>query len=88
MIAVFSDFHKIGGFALLPGLLGQPHAALRAGGAELIATLAQNNEYCQNALHEDKVLPLLLQRVDDEEENELVRTKALYAVSCKALYTY
>jgi len=67
----------------LPLLLSSRHAELRWRSAELIATLTQNNPYCQNAVLEVKLLPLLVKLLDSALEDEQVRIKALYAVSCK-----
>jgi len=78
-----SDFHKIGGFHILPLLLTSRHAGLRWRAADLVATLTQNNAYCQNAVLELKLLPLLIKLLDDASEDEQVRVKALYAISCK-----
>jgi len=82
-VCIISDFHKIGGFHILPLLLSSRHAELRWRTADLIATLTQNNPYCQNAVLEVNLLPLLLKLLDDALEDEQVRIKALYAVSCK-----
>jgi len=81
--AVISDFHRIGGFHILPSLLSSRHAELRWRAAELIATLTQNNPYCQSAVLEVKLLPQLMELLDNASEDEQVRVKALYAVSCK-----
>jgi len=80
---IISDFHRIGGFHILPLLLSSGHAELRWRAADLIATLTQNNPYCQNAVLEAKLLPMLVKLLDDASEDEQVRVKALYAVSCK-----
>lgn len=77
------DFHKIGGFHILPLLLLSRHVGLRWRTADLIATLTQNNPYCQNAVLDAKLLPLLMKLLDDATEDEQVRVKALYALSCK-----
>lgn len=77
-----NDFHRIGGFHILPLLLSSRHAELRWRAAELIATLTQNNRYCQNAVLEVKLLPPLMKLLDNASEDEQVRVKALYAVSC------
>jgi len=78
-----SDFHRIGGFHILPLLLSSRHAELRWRTADLIATLTQNNPYCQTAVLDGKLLPLLIKLLDDGSEDERVRVKALYALSCK-----
>jgi len=80
---IISDFHRIGGFHILPILLSSRHAELRWRAADLIATLTQNNPYCQRAVLEIKLLPRLIKLLDDASEDEHVRVKALYALSCK-----
>lgn len=81
-IDVANDFHKIGGFHLLPTLLRSEDAELRSGAAELIGTLTQNNPYCQKEVLNIGLLPILLKILDDEKESEQVRTKTLFAISC------
>jgi hsp70-interacting protein len=76
------DFHKIGGFSLLPVLLRHPEPSIKAATAELMGTLAQNNPYCQAALLGSKALDVLIPIVDNSEEDDLVRIKALFAISC------
>lgn len=77
-----SDFHKIGGLHMLPTLLRSEHEGLRSGAAELVGTLTQNNPYCQKEVLEIGLLPILLQKLDDSSETDLVRIKSLFAVSC------
>jgi hsp70-interacting protein len=79
----FVDFHKIGGFHLLPLLLRAQHSGFRWRAADLVATLTQNNPYCQQEILSIQLLPLLLQLVDNSAEEELVRIKGLYALSCE-----
>ena len=68
---------------MLPILLSSEHAGLRWRTADLIATLTQNNLYCQSAVLEMKLLPRLIKLLDNASENAQVRVKALYALSCK-----
>jgi len=68
---------------VLPLVLSSRHRGLRWRTAELIATLTQNNPYCQDAVVEARLLPLLIKLLDDASEDEQVRVKALYAVSCE-----
>ncbi|XP_067654986.1 hsp70-binding protein 1-like [Haliotis asinina] len=75
------DFHKIGGFQILPVLLNSDVPDLRWTCLDLIGTLTQNNPYCQAAVLEANLLPILLQLLDTDV-NTTVRTKALYAISC------
>ena len=49
---------------------------------ELVATLVQNNPYCQAAVLETQLLPTML-NVLDNDKSSAVKTKALYAISCK-----
>ncbi|KAM7292581.1 hsp70-binding protein 1 [Ixodes scapularis] len=74
-----NDFHKIGGFEVLDPLLHFPNAVVCSKTSALIAELVQNNPYCQReaAGHLKTLLKLI-----DTAEDENVRIKALYAVSC------
>ncbi|ELT89868.1 hypothetical protein CAPTEDRAFT_21393 [Capitella teleta] len=76
-----NDFFKIGGFTLFPPLLKHPEPSIRAVTAELMATLAQNNPFCQDSLHGSKALDVLIPIVEDSEENDNVRIKAHLAIS-------
>lgn len=78
----YADFHKIGGFDLFPRLLSDEEAEIRWQTLELVACLVQNNPYCQNAVLQYKMLPVLLE-ILDKDDNSTVKTKALYAVSCR-----
>jgi len=80
---VYADFQKIGGLHILPSLLKSSHSGIRWRAAALIATLTQNNPYCQQEVLNMQLLPLLLQIVNSSSEDELVRIKALYALSCE-----
>ncbi|XP_071104608.1 hsp70-binding protein 1-like isoform X1 [Haliotis cracherodii] len=75
------DFHKIGGFEILPVLLNSDVPELRWTCLDLIGTMTQNNPYCQAAVLEADLLPTLLQLLDSDLD-PTVRTKALYAISC------
>jgi hsp70-interacting protein len=78
------DFHKIGGYDLIPALLNATDSAeIRALACDLIGTCAQNNPYCQETLLAARILPLVLQKLD-KDTNDDVKVKALYAVSCLA----
>ncbi|KAH6935568.1 hypothetical protein HPB50_006820 [Hyalomma asiaticum] len=72
------DFHKIGGFDVLEELLCFPNGAVQSRACELVAELVQNNPYCQKQAAQ--CLKFLLHLVDANQE--AVRLKALYAVSC------
>jgi len=76
-----NDFHKIGGFFILNPCLNSPHEGLRIRIGDLIATLSQNNPYCQNHILKENILPLLLKVLEDDCCKE-ARVKALYALSC------
>ncbi|XP_076304314.1 hsp70-binding protein 1 [Tachypleus tridentatus] len=75
------DFHKLGGFSLLQPLLKEPDTEVKALTAELVAELVQNNSYCQKAAIEHHLVETLLNVIDHDPE-ELVKVKALYAISC------
>jgi len=77
------DFQKLGGFQIIPLSLKSSHSAVRAKAAQLIGTLLQNNPYCQEKFieHTDYT-DLLMCLVQDDDEDILVRTKALHAISC------
>jgi hsp70-interacting protein len=81
-IDLANDFHKIGGFHVLAMLLKSSHPGLRWRTADLIATLTQNNPYCQQEVLKSNLLPLLVKLLDDSSEDDQVRIKALYALSC------
>ena len=78
----FADFHKLGGYNFILQLLASEHPGLRWRSASLLATLVQNNPYCQSVAVQHKMMPMLLRTVDTDV-NETVRIKALYAVSCE-----
>ncbi|KAM8927555.1 hsp70-binding protein 1 [Pelodytes ibericus] len=77
-----SDFCKLGGMHLLLSRhLNSPEAELRWRCADLIGICSQNVPFVQETALSlgavNKLLPLL-----DRDDNELVRVKALFAVSC------
>lgn len=75
-----SDFYKIGGFSVFRPLLESKSDILRSKACELLSECVQNHTICQTyALNEDllKILVKLL----DEEDNENVRIKSVYAIS-------
>ena len=76
-----SDFHKIGGYRILLPCLASPHTSLRRLTGELIATLMQNNPYCQAMALQEAVLPALLKAIE-EDADAGARSKALHALSC------
>lgn len=84
---MFSDFHKIGGFSVLNPCLNSLRSSIRWRGAELVAYLCQNNPYCQAKILESKILPTLLNMIDTDI-NDIVKIKAMYAVSCKLLVSF
>ncbi|XP_013774726.1 hsp70-binding protein 1-like [Limulus polyphemus] len=75
------DFHKLGGFSVLQSLLREPDTEVKALTAELVAELVQNNPYCQKVAIEHHLVVTLL-NVLDHDPDELVKVKALYAISC------
>ena len=74
------DFHKLNGYKLLPDLLNDQNADIRALACELIGTCAQNNPYCQETLLSSKILPLMFFKLDKDVDD--VKIKALFAISC------
>lgn len=77
-----TDFYKIGGYSLLLALLRSSNPDMRWNAAELVATLVQNNPHCQKAVVDTPELLTLLYKALDEDEVDLVKVKALYAISC------
>ena len=68
----------------MTSLLNDKHADLRSTAAELVATLAQNNPYCQDKLLDtNEIFPLLIKKLSDEKESSGVKIKCLYATSCE-----
>ena len=83
MLRIFSsDFHKVGGFTIFGVCLKHESPEIRSLCLELIATLVQNNPYCQSAVLESQLLPAML-NILDNDTSSAVKTKALYAISCK-----
>nr|CAG4635093.1 EOG090X0EEI [Alona affinis] len=76
-----NDFHKIGGFFILGPCLLSPHDGLRWRCCQLIASITQNNPYCQGHILKEDLLPTLLKMLENDSCVE-ARIKALYAVSC------
>ncbi|PVD33759.1 hypothetical protein C0Q70_05019 [Pomacea canaliculata] len=75
------DFHKIGGFSIFPIVLQHPDSDIRWRGLDLMATLVQNNPYCQVAILQEGFLPQIV-TILDKDPDPITRTKALYAISC------
>ena len=79
------DFHKIGGFKIVVKYLHHSNLQLRYEAANVIATLAQNNDYCQDVLlKEYDILKHLLTLTlnHDSELDRKVAIKSMYAISC------
>lgn len=83
----FSDFHKIGGFDIFPLCLDSDEPEIRWQCLELVASLVQNNPYCQTAVLQASLMPTVLHMLDTDSD-PTVKTKALYAVSCKFVFPY
>lgn len=79
----FVDFHKIGGFTIFTPCFNCIHAKLRANACDLLAELSQNNPYCQKVILDNGFVPLLLNILNKDNEDDTVCIKAVYAVSCK-----
>ncbi|XP_076804981.1 hsp70-binding protein 1-like isoform X1 [Clavelina lepadiformis] len=80
------DLHKLGGFPVVIKYLNHTDNSIQTKAADLIAIVAQNNEYCQTKLLELKILNQLLPKIgiSDNCAGSLgpVAVKAVYAVSC------
>lgn len=76
-----NDFHKIGGFAIVLPCLKCRDSKIRAQVCNLLAELCQNNGYCQRMIADSDIFPLLMKIIEEDPE-ELVIVKAVYAVSC------
>lgn len=68
-------------YKLLPILLNHKDDEIRTLACDFIATLAQNNEYCQQTLIKSNILELLFKKLENDKVDS-VKIKALYAVSC------
>ncbi|XP_050530712.1 uncharacterized protein LOC126899670 [Daktulosphaira vitifoliae] len=76
-----NDFQKLGGFQVfIPGLKSL-HSTVRCKTAELIATLVQNNPYCQDKFMEESSYIQLLISIVQTDSTDEVRVKALHALS-------
>ncbi|XP_077994210.1 hsp70-binding protein 1-like [Glandiceps talaboti] len=75
------DLHKIGGMPILKQCLRDCNSEIRWRCADLLATMTQNNPYTQQVLLDDQFLPVLIELLE-KDEAEMVRIKALYAISC------
>lgn len=78
-LLTFSDFYKIGGFCILTPGLASKYSEVRRETSNLIAELAQNNEFCQQKFLEIDILPRLIEMMSDSAE---VATAAFHAISC------
>jgi hsp70-interacting protein len=74
-----NDFYKINGFCIIEPCLNSPHKEVRSGTASLIATLAQNNPFCQKHLLDLNVLSRLIELLSDEPS---VVVHVIHAISC------
>lgn len=61
--------------------MNSPHDGVRWRAGQLIATITQNNPYCQQQVLKEDVLPILLKMLENDSCVE-ARIKALYAISC------
>nr|CAG4652202.1 EOG090X0EEI [Triops cancriformis] len=80
-----NDFQKIGGLSILHSCLASPHSIVREKCAELIATLTQNNPYCQRHVLAAEVLSVLL-RLVEHDPSKTASFKAMSAISCLCRY--
>ncbi|CAH1118505.1 unnamed protein product [Phaedon cochleariae] len=79
-IDIANDFHKIGGFMILHPCFKCLNAQVRAGGCEILAVLCQNNPYCQQVVLDNKIIPCLINMIENDENSNVV-VKALYGLS-------
>ncbi|VVC44175.1 Armadillo-type fold,Armadillo-like helical,Nucleotide exchange factor Fes1 [Cinara cedri] len=76
-----NDFQKLGGFQIfIPGLKSE-HKSVRCKTAEVIATLVQNNPYCQDKFIEHPSYIRLLISLIEKDTIDEVRVKGLHAIS-------
>lgn len=59
---------------------------MRTKTAELIATVLQNNPYCQTKFIEKPNYVQLLMTLVEREQEALIRIKALHAISCELFF--
>lgn len=76
-----TEFQKMDGISLFAPLLQTNEKTIQIKACELIAELVQNHSRCQAAVVEANLLGLLVKTVDSHEDED-VRTKSLYALSC------
>ncbi len=81
------DLSKVGGLPPLLALMASPHAALRAGAAEVLATAVQNNPKAQErALAGGALAPVMeLARSDSDAT---ARLKGFLALGCAFARAY
>ncbi|KAI1294989.1 Hsp70-binding protein 1 [Halotydeus destructor] len=80
-IDLANDFNKLGGMALISTLLKLSSDTIKAKTCDLLAEMSQNNPTCQDLAVEHRLLDTLVRLVDKDEDDN-VRVKSLYAVSC------
>lgn len=73
------DFYKIGGFCILIPCLESKYDDVKVGVSQLIAELAQNNEFCQQKFIEIDILPRLISMLSESAE---VTSAVFHAISC------
>lgn len=80
------DLHRIGGFDIMIQCLQTPDFKMRELACEILGGSCQNHEYCQKALIEMKVLPILISLIEnsamEDASGDSVRLKAFFALSC------
>lgn len=77
-----NDFYKLGGKILLEEMLRSSIPIIRIKGCDLIAETVQNNPVSQAAVLDSPLVTKLTELLDDNSQEENVRVKALYAISC------
>jgi hsp70-interacting protein len=74
------DFFTIGGLDILPQLLDYDNDEIRIQTCSLLATLVQNNEYCQKIIVQSSLQEKLL-KILDQTSNSDLKIKAVSAIS-------
>lgn len=73
------------GYEIIPLLLKHTSPEIRALTCDLVGTCAQNNEYSQESFVTSKIILLMLKTLENDQDNN-VKVKALFAISCKLCF--
>ena len=77
-----NDFFKMGGVDVINKCLACPVPEVQVKGFDILAEAVQNNPYAQSVVLDTDLLRRMTGILDDSSKEEVVRTKALYAISC------